>query len=80
MPIPETPWARFAAPTYLSDVSSSEACGPEPAIKASLNSFLLDLPGLPTPVLGAPLVQGKHLVLIPWFSYVGEYLFSTSQS
>lgn len=79
MPIPETPQASLAVPTCPSDVSPSEACGLEPAVKASLNSFLLDLPGLPTPGLGAPLVQGKHLVFIPWFSYVGEYLFSTSQ-
>lgn len=73
MPIPETPRARLAVPTCPSDVPPSETCGPEPAAKASLNSFLLDLPGLPTPVLGAPLAQGKPLVLIPWFSYVGEY-------
>lgn len=73
MPVPETPQARLAVPQCPSDIFPSEAFGPEPAVKASLNSFLLDLPGLPTPVLGAPLVQGKHLVLIPWFSSVGEY-------
>lgn len=73
MPVPETPQARLAVPQCPSDIFPSEAFGPEPTVKASLNSFLLDLPGLPTPVLGAPLVQGKHLVLIPWFSSVGEY-------
>lgn len=63
-----------------SGVSPSEARGPKPPVKASLNPFLLDLSGLPNPVLGAPLVQGKHLLLIPCFSYVGDYLFSTSWS
>lgn len=54
-------------PTCASGVSPSEAHDPELPVEASLNPFLLDLPCLPNPLLGAALVQGKHcssLVLV----------------
>lgn len=79
-PTPEIPQVRQAVPVCPSGFSPSEAHGPEPPFKDPLNPFLLDLPGLPNPVLGAALVQREHLLLIPYFSHIGDYLFSIYQS
>lgn len=61
-------------------ISASEAHGPELSVKGPLNPFLLDLPGLPNPILGAAFVQGEHLLLTPCFSHIGDYLFSIYQT